>query len=493
MENSRPSSGSRPQGQRPNNRFSSGAARRTSSGTSARPSYGTRPKTGGGYGGRPSFGSSSTGPRHPSAPSSFRPSSGPSTGGYRGGGSRFGSSSRPSSGGYRGGSSSRGGFGGQRRSSGGRGGRFVGQRLDINSFIKKAVIVEEAEHFVPEHAFSEFLIEEKLKVAIAKKGYTAPTPIQDRTIPHILHGKDVVGIANTGTGKTAAFLIPLINKVLKDQKERVLIVVPTRELATQIDDELKGFTPSMGIFSVCAVGGTSIVPQIKNLRHLNQFVIGTPGRIKDLIERRALDLSNTKTVVLDEADRMLDMGFVHDMRFLMTKLSSDRHTLFFSATMSKEIEALIHEFLREPVSISVKTQDTSKNVDQDIVRMKAGQDKVQALHDLLIQPDFERVIIFGRTKHGVETLAKNLQKRGFKAESIHGNKTQGQRQRALNNFKEGISKILVATDVAARGLDIPQVSHVINYELPSTYDDYIHRIGRTGRAGRTGKALTFVE
>ncbi len=407
---------------------------------------------------------------------------------------RFSSSRRPSS--STGGAHRSGPYrGGPRRSGGGssRRGGFHGQRLDVNSFIRKAVIVEEIDHFVPEHNFVDFAIEEKLKAAITKKGYVAPTPIQDRAIPHVLQGKDVVGIANTGTGKTAAFLIPLINKVLKDPKARVLVVVPTRELATQINQELKGFTPGMGIFSVCAVGGTPIGPQVSQLRHVNQFIIGTPGRIKDLIERRSLDLSQTRTVVLDEADRMLDMGFVHEMRYLMTKMPADRHTLFFSATMSKEIETLIHEFLTEPVSISVKTQDTSKNVDQDIVRMKSGQEKIQALHDLLIQPEFNKVLIFGRTKHGVETLSKNLQKRGFKAESIHGNKSQGQRQRALSNFKDGHATILVATDVAARGLDIPRVTHVINYEVPATYDDYIHRIGRTGRAGATGKALTFID
>jgi len=190
---------------------------------------------------------------------------------------------------------------------------------------------------------------------------------------------------------------------------------------------------------------------------------------------------------------MLDMGFINDMRFLMTKMSPDRHTLFFSATMSKDIERLIHEFLREPVSISVKTQDTSKNVDQDIVKMKAGQDKVEALRDLLIQPGFNKVLVFGRTKHGVEKLTVSLDRLGFKAESIHGNKNHVQRQRALNAFKEDKVQVLVATDVAARGLDIVGVSHVINYELPSTYEDYIHRIGRTGRGNMKGQALTFIE
>lgn len=366
------------------------------------------------------------------------------------------------------------------------------QRLDISSFINKAVIVEEVDHFIPEHEFADFLIEEKLRKNIATKGYVAPTSIQDRTIPHILKGQDVVGIANTGTGKTAAFLIPLIDKMMKNPNESVLIVVPTRELASQINDELKGFAPGTGLFSVVCVGGTPMGPQLRDLRYKNHFIIGTPGRLKDLIERRALDLSQTRSVVLDEADRMLDMGFLPDMKLIMSKMPTERHTLFFSATMSKEIEKLVNEFLREPVKISVKTRDTAKNVDQDIVRMKAGEDKLLALENLLKKSDFNKVLIFGRTKHGVERLAKTLSVRGFKADSIHGDKSQGQRQRALDNFKQDKLQILVATDVAARGLDIPLVSHVINYDLPATYDDYIHRIGRTGRAGAVGKALTFV-
>jgi len=366
------------------------------------------------------------------------------------------------------------------------------QHLDISSFINKAVIVEEVDHFIPEHAFEDFLIEDKLKRNIARKGYVAPTSIQDRTIPHILKGQDVVGIADTGTGKTAAFLIPLINKALKNPNESVLIVVPTRELASQISDELKGFALGTGLFFAVCVGGTPIGPQLRDLRHKNHFIIGTPGRLKDLIERRALDLSQTHSVVLDEADRMLDMGFLPDMKLLMSKMPRERHTLFFSATMSKEIEKLIHAFLREPVKISVKTRDTSKNVDQDIVKMKAGEDKLLALESLLKKSDFNKVLIFGRTKHGVERLAKTLRERGFKADSIHGDKNQGQRQRALDSFKKDELQILVATDVAARGLDIPLVSHVINYDLPATYEDYIHRIGRTGRAGAIGKALTFV-
>jgi len=379
---------------------------------------------------------------------------------------------------------------------GGRGGRGGGHKQqvfsDVSKFVNKAVITEEVEKFVPEHRFADFVIDERVKKNIAEKGYVEPTPIQDRTIPHIIRGADVVGIANTGTGKTAAFLIPLINKRLQAGQGRVLIMVPTRELAIQIVDEFKGFAKGLGLYATVCVGGASIGPQIRELSRRPQFVIGTPGRLKDLLERKALKLSDFSAAVLDEADRMLDMGFIADMRQILALLPTPRHTLFFSATLSPEIEKLIGEFLVEPVRISVKTRDTSSTIDQDIVRVPSGQDKLQVLHDLLIQPGFSKVLIFGRTKHGVERLSKQLVARGFKSESIHGNKSQGQRVRALDYFKKDHVQILCATDVAARGLDINGVSHVINYDLPNTHDDYIHRIGRTGRAGKSGKALTFI-
>lgn len=325
-----------------------------------------------------------------------------------------------------------------------------------------------------------------------KKGYNAPTPIQDKVIPHILANQDVVGIANTGTGKTAAFLIPLIDKVMKNRGEKILIMVPTRELATQIDDEFKEFSRMLSMFSVCCVGGSPIGRQLSNLRRSNNFIIGTPGRLKDLEERKALNLSQFKTVVLDEADRMLDMGFIHDMKYMISKMPVDRQTLFFSATMSSDIQALVKNFLRNPVSISVKTGDTAKSVDQDIVRV-GPRNKLDVLQDLLSQTDFSRVLIFGKTKHGVERLKDALVARGFKSESIHGNKNQSKRQRALDLFKTSHLQVLVATDVAARGIDVSDISHVINYDLPATYEDYIHRIGRTGRAGKKGKAITFVD
>ena len=400
-----------------------------------------------------------------------------------------GPSRRPSQ--FRGRAASRFGNNRNQRGGGSRGG-FRGEHLDPSRFVHKAVITETIEHFIPEHEFKDFQIDERLKQAIIAKGYTVPTPIQDRTIPYILKGSDVVGIANTGTGKTGAFLIPLINKVLSNKTENVLVVVPTRELALQIDQELKGFSKGMQIYSVCCVGGVSIGKQLSELRRQYNFIIGTPGRIKDLVNRNKIQLSRFKTIVLDESDRMLDMGFVNDMRFVVSLMPKERHTLFFSATVSSDIERLIKEFCKEPVRVSVKTGETAKNIDQDVVRVKGEAGKIDALHDLLNQKDFSKVLVFARTKHGAEKLSKELLKRGFKSESIHGNKTHSKRQQALGLFKESHIQILVATDVAARGLAIADVSHAINYDLPATYDDYVHRIGRTGRGNKRGKALTFI-
>jgi ATP-dependent RNA helicase RhlE len=384
-------------------------------------------------------------------------------------------------------------FGGHSPRHSNRGGRRPQKSFsDVSKFINKAVITEEVEHFIPEHKFEDFAVAPLLKQNIAAKGYVNPTPIQDRAIPHILRGEDIVGIANTGTGKTAAFLIPLIDKLLKNPNGKVLVIVPTRELAFQIDEELRAFAKGSGLFSVVVIGGAGMGKQISELRHKHHFVIGTPGRLKDHIESRNLDLSKFQTVVLDEADRMLDMGFINDMKFMMDKMPKERHTLFFSATLSREIEALIHDFLKEPARISVKTRDTSKNIDQDVIRIQ-GKTKAEVLLDLLREKDFDKVLVFTRTKHGADKLAKFLDQSGIKTEAIHGNKVQNARQKALKEFKEGRVAVLVATDVAARGLDIADVSHVINFDLPATYEDYVHRIGRTGRAQKKGKALTFIQ
>ncbi|KKU70693.1 MAG: ATP-dependent RNA helicase RhlE [Parcubacteria group bacterium GW2011_GWA2_47_21] len=398
--------------------------------------------------------------------------------------SRFRRSSRP----FRSGGFSR--LGSGRKNN--RGGNFT-KRIDPAKFIRKAVITEEMPDFTAEHSFNDFALTPVLKQSIAAKKYEIPTPIQDRAISYVLKGVDVVGVANTGTGKTGAFLIPLLDKVFRNRKERVLVIVPTRELAIQIDTELKGFAKGMGLFSVCAVGGAGIGRQIAELRRPHNFIIGTPGRLKDLINRKMIRLAEFQTLVLDEADRMLDMGFVGEMRFVVSLMPKERQTLFFSATISNEVEGLIKEFLREPIRISVKTGNTAKNIEQDVVKVPRGGGKIDTLHGLLTQKDFSKVLVFARTKHGADRLSKDLLLRGFKADSIHGNKSHSNRQRALKSFKDSHVQVLVATDVAARGLDIADISHVINFDIPATYDDYVHRIGRTGRGNKKGKALTFIE
>jgi superfamily II DNA/RNA helicase len=365
-------------------------------------------------------------------------------------------------------------------------------KFDISRLINKNVAPLEApKEYVPQHQFSDFLIDERLKANIARKGYTKPTPIQDESIPHVLEGKDVVGIANTGTGKTAAFLVPFLNKVLHDRRQKVLILAPTRELALQIREEFIGFAAGFGLQCALCIGGASIGPQISVLRRNCNFIVGTPGRIKDLIQRRVINLSFFSNVVVDEADRMLDMGFIDDIRQLLAQLPAERHSLFFSATISKQVEDLIRTFMKDPIKISVKMGDTASSIHQDIIRVDSKK-RLDVLQEMLCKKEFQKVLIFGRTKHGVEKLTMGLSAKGFRVDSIHGNKTQSRRQMALNNFKENRVQVLVATDVAARGLDITDVSHVINYDLPATYDDYVHRIGRTGRANKTGIALTFV-
>jgi len=366
-------------------------------------------------------------------------------------------------------------------------------KLDISSFINKAASSSVQEKvFVPEHSFADFELNSLLLRSIENKGYTQPTPIQDKIIPLVLQGKDVVGLANTGTGKTAAFLIPLIKKVLQDPREQILIATPTRELALQIEQDLLSLTKNMRIYSITCVGGEYIGIQTRKLQYKSNFIIGTPGRLIDLVKRGTLILKDVHTVVLDEADRMLDMGFINDIRFLMTHVPQERQTLCFSATMSKTIEALVHDFLKNPTIISVKITETPENIEQDIVRVR-DLNKVDVLEDLLGHDEFKKVLVFGRTRRGVENLSRTLRRRDVKVESIHSDKSQTQREKALLSFKQNRVQVLVATDVAARGLDIDSVTHVINYDMPETYDDYIHRIGRTGRGTSRGKALTFVD
>ncbi|NCN45901.1 DEAD/DEAH box helicase [Candidatus Pacearchaeota archaeon] len=348
------------------------------------------------------------------------------------------------------------------------------------------------EEYQATYQFNDFDLSEKLKKNIARRGYVTPTPIQDQIIPSIIDGRDAVGIANTGTGKTAAFLIPLLNKVIENQNEKVLIIAPTRELALQVRDELTSFSEGLRVHSTLVIGGSSIGRQIDSLKRGQDFVIGTPGRIKDLNQRGKLRFHEFTNIVLDEVDRMLDMGFVNEIRAIIDALPAKRQSLFFSATMTDRVQEIMRGFLIDPVHVTVKTQETAINVRQDIIKLR-GRSKIEVLHDLLITKEFQKVLVFGRTKRGAERVTRELQERGFKVNAIHGNKSQGQRQRALKQFRDEHVQALIATDVIARGLDIDNVTHVINYDLPESYEDYVHRIGRTGRANNQGVALTFVD
>lgn len=387
--------------------------------------------------------------------------------------------------------------GGRRFSSGrtNRGGRSSGGRkqptFDPSQFINKNPVEVVQEQFAATHSFADFGLHPSIVSTIEQLGITSPSPIQDQIIPLITEGKDVIGLAETGTGKTAAFLLPLIQKTLKDKSQQTLILTPTRELAIQVEVEFRKFAGPFKLFATTCVGGTNIRPQISRLRRNNHFIIGTPGRILDLIDRKVLKTDRISNVVLDEADRMLDMGFIHDMRKILSTVSDDRQTLFFSATMTTEAEKLVNDFMRSPKTISVKKKDVTNSIAQDVVPYEPIH-KFDTLLALLSKDELKRVIIFGAMKHSVEKLSKELSQNGVKAESIHGNKSHGQRQRSLSAFKSGNARVLVATDVAARGIHVDNVSHVINYDLPNTFEDYVHRIGRTGRGDKKGMALTFV-
>jgi ATP-dependent RNA helicase RhlE len=390
-----------------------------------------------------------------------------------------------------GGGGGRSSFGGNRGNGGGFGRRI--KSFDPSHIINEPQAPRELQEQKPiTHTFNDFGLSGGLLRKIEEKGYKTLTPVQDQAIGPILEGRDLIGIANTGTGKTAAFLIPLVEKVLKDKSQKVLIVAPTRELANQIEDELFSFGQGLGLFCVLCIGGASMSRQIQGLRKSPNFVIGTPGRLEDLIRSRYLDLSRFGSVVLDEADLMVDIGFINNIKYIISLLLKDRQSLFFSATIDGKVQDVLRSFVTNPVTVSVKTGDTVDNIEQTTIRVNHKDDKIEQLHGLLIRKEFEKVLLFGRTKHGVQKLSDELVKRGFRADAIHGNKKQSQRTRILESFKRNRIQILLATDVASRGLDIPNVSHVINYDLPESYEAYIHRIGRTGRADKKGVAVTFV-
>lgn len=365
--------------------------------------------------------------------------------------------------------------------------------IPYSRYINKAVEPEAEEQYVPTHTFDDFGLNQRTAATLRHLGFTTPSPIQDQSIPAGLAGKDIIGLANTGTGKTAAFLLPAIEKLSVDRAlVSVLILAPTRELAQQIDEEFRRFSAGQKLFSTLVVGGANIGRQISQIKRGPHVVIGTPGRIKDLIDRRVLRLQNVNTFVLDEADRMCDMGFVKDIRTIEAELPKERQTFCYSATMTPDVKTIVAEFMCEPVTVSVVRNQTNDHIEQDVVFARDKAHKVDLLIELLRKSEFEKVIVFGETKFGVQRLADNLSKNDLPAVAIHGNKSQSQRERALKSFKNDSVGILVATDVAARGIDIQDVSHVINFDPPKAYDDYVHRIGRTGRAGKTGSALTFV-
>ncbi|MCA1752509.1 MAG: DEAD/DEAH box helicase [Cryomorphaceae bacterium] len=385
-----------------------------------------------------------------------------------------------------------------RPQSGGRGGARGGKSrpvkaIDIKLLTKDAVPLQ-AETYVPTQSFADMPFSERLQETLRKKGYTHPTAIQSQTIEALLDGRDMMGIAQTGTGKTAAFLLPLIERMLNGEKLQTLVVVPTRELALQVNEEFKSLTKGLGLFSSCYIGGTNINRDLQNLRRQSHLVVGTPGRLLDLANRNALRLANFPVLILDEFDRMLDMGFAPDVNRITRLMESRTQTLLFSATVDKTQKKLIDGLLNNPVEVRVSEGEaTGDHIQQDIVRVGASENKFDVLLAMLAKADFDKVLLFAETKRTVDRMTKMLKKSGLQAEQIHGNKSQNARQTALTKFKDGKIQVLVATDVAARGIDVSDVTHVINYQIPQTYDSYVHRIGRTGRAGKTGKAFTFVD
>jgi len=348
-------------------------------------------------------------------------------------------------------------------------------------------------------SFQSLGLDEALLKAIAKKGYTKPSPIQQKAIPKILEGRDVLASAQTGTGKTAGFTLPMLNQFLVSpgqsqgkRKIKSLILTPTRELAAQVLDDVKTYSEFTDLKSTVVFGGVNANPQIKTLRQGVDILVATPGRLLDLHSQGVINFSGIQFLVLDEADRMLDMGFLRDIKRILALLPSQRQNLLFSATFSKEIKALSNSFLHKPALVEAAPQNaTAEKVDQIIYKTNKGL-KTALVIKLITEGNWKQVLVFTRTKHGANKLSKKLEKAAIKAAAIHGNKSQGARTRALASFKEGSISVLVATDIAARGLDIPLLPYVINFELPNIPEDYVHRIGRTGRAGASGKAISIV-
>ena len=366
--------------------------------------------------------------------------------------------------------------------------------IDPNKLIKKAVSNEETV-YTPDRSFDQMPLCANLRANLYTKGFKYPTQIQNDTLEYLISGRDLLGIANTGTGKTGAFLIPIIEQLLSGSKNfQTLVVVPTRELALQVEAEFQSLSYKLGLYSASFIGGTNVGNDLKKLRRNPHLIIGTPGRLMDLADRGAFKLHQVSTLVLDEFDRMLDMGFVNEIKKMVKLMKSRKQTMLFSATLDKTQKKLISDLLNNPIEVKVNSGEaTGDQIEQDIIRVSQGENKFDMLLSLMDDRAFERVLIFAETKRGVDKVSKKLNQAGVRADMIHGNKSQNYRVRALDKFKKGKIKVLVATDVAARGIDVSDITHVINYELPMNFDSYVHRIGRTGRAGKTGKAYTFID
>ncbi|WP_434643022.1 ATP-dependent RNA helicase RhlE [Klebsiella sp. I138] len=335
--------------------------------------------------------------------------------------------------------------------------------------------------------------------AVAEQGYLEPTPIQQQAIPAVLQGRDLMASAQTGTGKTAGFTLPLLQHLIQKEPHakgrrqvRALILTPTRELAAQIGENVRDYSKYLNIRSLVVFGGVSINPQMMKLRSGVDVLVATPGRLLDLEHQNAVSLDKVEILVLDEADRMLDMGFIHDIRRVLAKLPAKRQNLLFSATFSDEIKSLAEKLLHNPLEIEVARRNTASEQVTQHVHFVDKKRKRELLSQMIGEGNWQQVLVFTRTKHGANHLAEQLNKDGIRSAAIHGNKSQGARTRALADFKSGAIRVLVATDIAARGLDIEELPHVVNYELPNVPEDYVHRIGRTGRAAATGEALSLV-
>jgi ATP-dependent RNA helicase RhlE len=345
--------------------------------------------------------------------------------------------------------------------------------------------------------FSDFGLAPPILQAVAAEGYTVPTPIQSQAIPQVLRGRDLCGIAQTGTGKTAAFALPILQRLFSAPARRTagtcraLVLSPTRELASQIAESFRAYGRQLPLSAAVVFGGVPIGAQQRRLASGVDILVATPGRLLDLIDRKSLTLSSVRILVLDEADRMLDLGFIHALRRIVKLLPRQRQTLLFSATMPRPIASLAEEYLDDPIEVAVTPAATTVElVDQGVLFVSSDR-KRDALATLLEDPAFERVLVFTRTKHGADRVVRHLSAAGIEAIAIHGNKSQPQRERALAGFRTGGSRVLVATDIAARGIDVEGVSHVINFELPNVPEDYVHRIGRTARAGAAGVAISL--